>query len=214
MMLYSYKLLRLWSTRIVWRFSEMPEFPLLKSQSGQVEWNGGSTCYVGKVLLVLVLCVCLCYQVLLYKCPMILAKVLCLERRTVRIWVHYTSGIASYKALQKGSFKKPWYRLNVRSHVSYFANIMRRSCLFCRLHPLHHPLHSCPCPPNSFSSSFLLCFILAPCLPLISGECSTVVFSSLVILFICLFTMRNLVIAFFTVGVSLLHHMCTGCMVW
>jgi hypothetical protein len=41
LMLYSYRSLRLWSTRIVWRFGEMPEFPLLKSQSGQVEWNGG-----------------------------------------------------------------------------------------------------------------------------------------------------------------------------
>ena len=80
-------------------------------------------------------------------------------------WVHYTSSIASYEALQKGSFKKPWSRLNVQSHVFYFANRMCRICLFCRLHPLHHQSHSGPCPPNSLSSSFLLCFILAPLPP-------------------------------------------------
>ncbi len=89
----------------------------------------------------------------------------CVEHMTVRMWVHYTSGIASYKALQKGSFKKPCYCLNVQSHVSYFANVICQICLFCRLHPLHHPLHSCPCPPNSVSSFFLLCFILAPLSP-------------------------------------------------
>ena len=51
---------------------------------------------------------------------------------------------------------------------------MRWICLFCKLHPLHHPLHSCPCPPNSISSFFLLHSFL--CLPLISGECSIVLF--------------------------------------
>jgi hypothetical protein len=47
---------------------------------------------------------------------------------------------------------------------------MCQICLFCKFHPLHHPLHSCPCPPDALSSFFLLCFILAPCLPLISGN--------------------------------------------
>ncbi len=94
---------------------------------------------------------------------MIPAKVVLLEHMTVGMWVHYTSGIASYKALQKGSFKKPWYCLNIQSQVSYFANIMCQICLFCsRLQPLHHPLYSCPCHLNSLSSLFLLCFILAP----------------------------------------------------
>lgn len=83
------------------------------------------------------------------------------EHRTVRMCSHYTSGIDSYEALQKRSFKKPWYCLNVQSHVSYFANIMCRICLFWKL----HPLHSCPCPPNSLSSFFLLCFILFPLPP-------------------------------------------------
>jgi hypothetical protein len=41
------------------------------------------------------------------------------------MWVHYTSGIASYNALQKGSFKKPRYCLNVQSHVSY----LQTSCV-------------------------------------------------------------------------------------
>ena len=96
----------------------------------------------------------------------------CVEHSTVLMCVHYTSCIDSYEALQKRSFKKPWYCLDVQSYVSYFANIiMCRICLFCKLHPLHHPLHSCPCPPNSLSSFFLLCFILSPSLPLISGEC-------------------------------------------
>ena len=47
--------------------------------------------------------------------------------------------------------------LSVQSRTSYFANIMRWFCLFCKL----HTLHSHPCPPNSLSSFFLLCFILS-----------------------------------------------------
>jgi hypothetical protein len=139
----------------------------------------------------------------------------CREHSTVCMCVHYyTSGIDSCNALQKGSFKKPWYWLNVQSNVQNFSNMMCQICLICKLHPLHHPLHSiCPCPPNSLSTFFLLCSILAPCLPLISGQCSIAVFSSLVILFICLFAMMNLVIAFLTVGASLLYCMCTGCLV-
>ena len=137
----------------------------------------------------------------------------CVEYSTVRMCVHYTSGIDSYEALQKGSFKKPWYCLNVQSNIQYFSNIMCQICLFCKLHPLHLPLHSYPCPPYSLSSFFLFCFIPAPCLPLISGECLIVVFISLVILFIFLFTMMNLMIAFFTVSASLLYCMRTGCMV-
>jgi hypothetical protein len=84
------------------------------------------------------------------------------------------------------------------------------SNLFCKLHPLHHPLHSCPCPPNSLSSFFLLCFILSPSLPLISGECSMIILSLLVIWFNCYCTMMNLVIAFFLLS---LHHYCIVC-VW
>ena len=45
---------------------------------------------------------------------------------------------------------------------------LRTSCqisLFCKLHPLCHPLHSCPCPSSSLSSFFLLCFILSPLPP-------------------------------------------------
>jgi len=96
----------------------------------------------------------------------------CREHSTVCMCVHYyTSGIDSYNALQKGSFKKLWYWLNVQSNVHNFSNIMCQICLICKL----HPLHICPCPPNSLSSFFLRCFILAPCLPLISGECSIVV---------------------------------------
>lgn len=30
------------TTRIIRRFGEMPEFPILKIQRGQVEWNGGT----------------------------------------------------------------------------------------------------------------------------------------------------------------------------
>ena len=55
---------------------------------------------------------------------------------------------------------------------------------------------------------FLLCFILPPCLPLISGECSIVVLSLFVIWFSCHFTMMNLVIAFFVLPV---HHYCIVC---
>ena len=91
---------------------------------------------------------------------------------------------------------KPWYCLSVQSHVSYFANIMCQLCLFCKLHPLHHPVHSCPCPPNSLSSVFLLCSILSPCLPQISGECSIFVLSLVVIWLSCYYTLMNLVIAF------------------
>jgi hypothetical protein len=39
--------------------------------------------------------------------------------------------------------------------------ILQTSCLICKLHTLHYPLHSCPCPSNSSSSFFLLCFILS-----------------------------------------------------
>jgi hypothetical protein len=124
------------------------------------------TCYVCEALLVLVVCVCSCYQVLYtVHVPLWYLLKLCLEGRTVRMWVYYTSGIVSYKALHKGSFKKPWYYLNVQSHISYFANMLCQICLYCRLHPLHHTLHSCPCPPNSLSSFLLLCFILAPLPP-------------------------------------------------
>jgi hypothetical protein len=138
----------------------------------------------------------------------------CVEHSTVLMCVHYTSCIDSYKALQKRSLQKPWYCLDVQSRVSYFANIiMCQICLFCKLHPLHHPLHSCPCPPNSLSSFFLLCFILSPSLPLISGECSMIILSLLVIWFSCYCTMMNLVIAFFTVAASLLYCMRMGCMV-
>ena len=57
----------------------------------------------------------------------------CVEHRTVRMCSHYTSGIDSYEALQKRSFKKPWYCLNVQSHVSYFANIIM-CCFPVRIH--------------------------------------------------------------------------------
>ena len=62
--------------------------------------------------------------------------------------------------------------------------------------------------PPSFFASFL-----PPCLPLISGECSIVVLSLLVIWFSCYFTMMSLVIAFCTVGASLLYCMCMACLV-
>ncbi len=118
----------------------------------------------------------------------ILAKVMLRAHRANVLWC--TSGIASYDALKKQTFMKPWYCLSVQSHVSYFAKIMCQLCLFCELHPLHHPLHSCPCPPNSLSSVFLLCSILSPCLPPIF------VLSLVVIWLSCYYTLMNLVIAF------------------
>ena len=70
------------------------------------------------------------------------------------------------------------------------------STLFvCELHPLHHPLHSCPCPPIFLCSFFFLCSIPVPCLPPISGECSIVVLSLVVIWLSCYYTMMNVMIA-------------------
>ena len=121
--------------------------------------------------------------------------------------VHYTSCIASYKALQKDLF---------RSHVLPECIIPR--FLFCKSHVSN--LFGLQTPPIApliaqlpLSSKFLM-FLLpsllnsSPCLPHISGECSIVVLSLFVIRFSCYFTMMNLVIAFFVLSV---HHYCIVC---
>jgi hypothetical protein len=129
----------------------------------------GFACYVYEVLLVLVVCARLCYQVL-YMYRYDITKVVRRAQHSVMLRrKHYTTrGIASYEALQKRSFKKPWYCLNVQCILQTSCRI----CLFCKLHPLYHPLHSRPYSPNSSSSFFLLCFILSPLPPSHSGECS------------------------------------------
>ncbi len=118
-------------------------------------------CHVYKVQYLNLDCAYVCVISRYCTCAVeILAKVMLRAHRANVLWC--TSGIASYDALEKQTFMKPWYCVSVQSHVSYFANIMCQLCLFCELHPLHHPLHSCPCPPNSVSSVFLLCSILPP----------------------------------------------------
>ena len=134
---------------------------------------------------------------------------LCLGHSTVQMWVHYTSGTASYKALQKGSFKKPWYCLTYNPKFP----ILQTSCVeyVCSANSTHCTVAlvlQIPYLLSSFSASFL-----PPCLPLISGECSIVVLSLLVIWFSCYFTMMNLVIAFFYCRCVTLYCMCRGCMV-
>jgi hypothetical protein len=74
-------------------------------------------------------------------------------------------------------------------------------------------LHSCPCPPNSVSSFFLLCFNLAPLSPSHFWwvfNCSFVIAGNLVQL---LFHHDEFGDCFCTVGASLLYCMCMACLI-